>query len=84
MVKATHRLTVTQLHQEADLVDLTVRTDDGATITIHTTNHHPFWSGSRQGWINAADLAPGDRLRALDTRTPSPSKPYVPTPADVP
>ncbi len=61
-----HEVTGLHNNQDTDLVDLTIRTDDGTTITIHTTSHHPLWSNSRHDWINAADLASGDVLRALD------------------
>ncbi|MBT2457334.1 ricin-type beta-trefoil lectin domain protein [Streptomyces sp. ISL-86] len=46
-------------------VDVSVETDDGVE-TIHTTDHHPFWSESDGAWVNAADLKPGMTLRASD------------------
>ncbi len=56
---------VVALHhnQDRDLTDLTITTDDGKQTTLHTTNRHPFWSLSAQGWMLAGDLRVGDRLR---------------------
>jgi hypothetical protein len=73
---------VTQLHtnQDTDLVDLTIRTSDGTTATIHTTSRHPFWSDNQRDWIDAADLTVGDQLRALsgdDTVTVDAVRPYT-------
>jgi hypothetical protein len=30
--------------------------------TLHTTQHHPIWSDTRHGWVDAADLQPGEHL----------------------
>ncbi|WP_443189941.1 polymorphic toxin-type HINT domain-containing protein [Micromonospora sp. CB01531] len=55
---------VTDLHknQDRELTDLTVRTEDGEFTTLHTTQHHPFWSESRRDWVDAAELQPTERL----------------------
>ncbi|MFF0152078.1 polymorphic toxin-type HINT domain-containing protein [Micromonospora sp. NPDC005203] len=44
------------VNQDEDLTDLSVRTEDGKFTTLKTTQHHPFWSESRQKWVDAADL----------------------------
>ncbi|MFE3787085.1 polymorphic toxin-type HINT domain-containing protein [Streptomyces goshikiensis] len=50
--------------------DVNVATDDGVE-TIHTTDHHAFWSESAGAWIDAADLKPGMTLRTdKGTSTP--------------
>jgi RHS repeat-associated protein len=57
--------TVQALHvnQDHDLTDLTIRTKDGKLVTLKTTQHHPFWSNTRNGWADAADLRPAERLK---------------------
>jgi RHS repeat-associated protein len=32
------------------------------SVTLHTTNHHPFWDATTGAWVNAADLEPGHEL----------------------
>ncbi|WP_130511795.1 polymorphic toxin-type HINT domain-containing protein [Krasilnikovia cinnamomea] len=65
---------VTELHINTDteLVDLTVKTTDGNTATLHTTQHHPFWSSQRHQWIDAGDLQPGEALLAAESRASAP------------
>ncbi|WKV71078.1 polymorphic toxin-type HINT domain-containing protein [Streptomyces sp. PCS3-D2] len=46
-------------------VDLSVQTAHGVK-TITTTGHHPFWSETDRVWKDAADLKPGETLRADD------------------
>jgi hypothetical protein len=55
---------VTKLHDDQDtqLTDVTVRTPDGHTQVIHTTQEHPFWDASTGSWVDAAHLKPGDQL----------------------
>ncbi|MCW3816204.1 polymorphic toxin-type HINT domain-containing protein [Micromonospora sp. DR5-3] len=57
--------TVEALHinQDEDLTDLSVRTKDGKFVTLKTTQHHPFWSDSRNEWINAGDLQATEWLK---------------------
>ncbi|GAB3846605.1 hypothetical protein GCM10029963_26650 [Micromonospora andamanensis] len=50
------------VNPDSDLTDLTIRTADGRSIVLETTHHHPFWSESRQGWVDAAYLWPGEQL----------------------
>ncbi len=60
--------TVTALHNndDTDLTDLTVKTGDGRTALLHTTQYHPFWDSGRNAWVDAAGLARGERLRTAD------------------
>ncbi|ORT54577.1 Hint domain-containing protein, partial [Streptomyces sp. CB03238] len=54
-----------------NLVAVTIDTDGragNATGTVTATGGHPFWVDSRQRWVNAEDLAAGDRLRAPSGR----------------
>jgi hypothetical protein len=57
-------VTDTHVNLDNDLTDLTVVTDSGVT-GIKTTQHHQFWSETRGKWVEAADLKPGEHLRAL-------------------
>ncbi|WP_433534554.1 polymorphic toxin-type HINT domain-containing protein [Micromonospora sp. CA-249363] len=61
---------VIDLHanQDTDLTDLTLKAGDGGLDTLHTTQHHPFWSDSREDWIDAAQLQRDERLRTADSR----------------
>ncbi|WP_432157750.1 RHS repeat-associated core domain-containing protein [Streptomyces sp. bgisy153] len=52
----------TLVHNDDDLVDLTVRTADGDSSTIHTTSRHPFWDDTLHTWMAAAELQPGHML----------------------
>jgi Pretoxin HINT domain len=47
---------------------LTVRAIDGTTDQIHTTDYHPFWSETKQGWAQAYTLSIGDQLQGLGGR----------------
>jgi Pretoxin HINT domain len=59
--------TVTRLftHVDDDLLDVLVLTDDGVE-TIHTTDHHRFWNGTRKAWVEARELRGGERLLTAD------------------
>jgi hypothetical protein len=46
-------------------LDVTVLTDEGVE-TIHTTDHHRFWSESRKQWIEAKFLVEAERLLTID------------------
>ncbi|MFG2912346.1 RHS repeat-associated core domain-containing protein [Kitasatospora sp. NPDC048298] len=41
--------------------------DDQAKIT--STHHHPYWSETRQQWVDAGELTPGEQLRQPDGTT---------------
>ncbi|MGW1062141.1 RHS repeat-associated core domain-containing protein [Micromonospora rubida] len=62
---ATSTQAVDTLHvnQDEALTDLAVRNEGGSFVTVKTTQHHPFWSESRDRWVNAADLQPTERLK---------------------
>lgn len=47
---------------QKDLVDVTVRTDDG-TATVTATEGHPFWIDDIEAWATAGQLEPGAWLR---------------------
>ncbi|MFJ6574142.1 polymorphic toxin-type HINT domain-containing protein [Streptomyces sp. NPDC091292] len=47
---------------DKDFTELTVDTGSG-DASITATDHHPFWSPSRNAWVDAADLKPGTTLR---------------------
>ena len=34
----------------------------GRSVTLHTTQHHPFWDDTAKLWVDAADLVPGHLL----------------------
>ncbi|MDY7085985.1 MAG: SpvB/TcaC N-terminal domain-containing protein [Actinomycetota bacterium] len=53
------KITDTHLNADTDMTDLTVT---GGSV-IRTTQHHKFWSETRQAWVDAVDLRPGERLR---------------------
>ncbi|WP_369182975.1 polymorphic toxin-type HINT domain-containing protein [Streptomyces sp. Y1] len=61
---------------DKDFTDLTLTDDanprgppaaDQAKIT--STYHHPYWSDTRQQWVDAGELTPGEHLRQPDGTT---------------
>ncbi|GAA3788283.1 hypothetical protein GCM10022403_023450 [Streptomyces coacervatus] len=54
------------INHDHDLLDLTIRTEDGGTATLHTTANHPFWNDTTHTWVAAGKLHHGD---ALNTAT---------------
>ncbi|MFB7381566.1 polymorphic toxin-type HINT domain-containing protein [Kitasatospora purpeofusca] len=58
-------VTATWSHDDADLVDVTVRSGDGEEV-VHTTAEHPFWDATVQRWIPAAGLPAGHTLTTED------------------
>ncbi|MEV7232199.1 polymorphic toxin-type HINT domain-containing protein, partial [Polymorphospora sp. NPDC051019] len=62
-------VTVEHLNLDNELTDLTVADATGETHLIETTPNHPFWSTTRQAWIGAGDLQPGETLHTLDGTT---------------
>jgi hypothetical protein len=58
---------VVRLHKnlDVDLIDVTVMTVDGDRVTIHTTQHHPFWDDTAGAWVEAAGLPPGHMLHTV-------------------
>jgi hypothetical protein len=59
-------VTARLVHHDDDLVDVTIRTNDGHTASVHTTSRHPFWDDTQHAWIPAGNLTPG---HALNTAT---------------
>ncbi|QDT39257.1 polymorphic toxin-type HINT domain-containing protein [Stratiformator vulcanicus] len=41
---------------------LKIRSDAGDVQNFETTDEHPFWSATREAWIDAGDLKPGEKL----------------------
>ncbi|MET9113215.1 polymorphic toxin-type HINT domain-containing protein [Streptomyces longwoodensis] len=60
---AVRTVTAELVHQDDDLLDLTVRDADGRTSTIRTTAGHLFWDDTAHAWTPAVQLAPGHVLR---------------------
>ncbi|WBO64310.1 polymorphic toxin-type HINT domain-containing protein [Streptomyces camelliae] len=54
------------INHDHDLLDVTIRTKDGHTATVHTTAKHPFWDDTIHQWVLAGKLHRGD---ALNTAT---------------
>ncbi|MGW4273292.1 polymorphic toxin-type HINT domain-containing protein [Streptomyces seoulensis] len=56
--------TVTALlvHNDDDLVTLTVRDAEGRTSLVHTTSRHPFWDDADRAWVAAGNLTAGHSL----------------------
>ncbi|HEX6682016.1 MAG TPA: polymorphic toxin-type HINT domain-containing protein [Candidatus Limnocylindrales bacterium] len=62
---------VTTLHAnvDRDLTDVTVTTGGESVHTLETTWNHPFWSVTRDSWVQASELLPGEELRNADGTT---------------
>nr|WP_232072752.1 polymorphic toxin-type HINT domain-containing protein [Phytohabitans flavus] len=41
----------------------------GGASVLHTTAEHPFWSLTRNSWVNASQLLPGEHARTSDGQT---------------
>ncbi|MCU7728949.1 polymorphic toxin-type HINT domain-containing protein [Actinoplanes sp. KI2] len=61
---AAHEVTALHVNTDTQLTDLTIKTPDGRTATLHTTAHHPIWSPQRHKWVDAAALGADERLAA--------------------
>ncbi|MFC4047488.1 polymorphic toxin-type HINT domain-containing protein, partial [Dactylosporangium siamense] len=61
----TRTVTRKHINLDTDLTDLTVADADGVQ-TLNTTAHHPFWSETRQSWVDAADLRANEQIESLD------------------
>jgi RHS repeat-associated protein len=48
---------------DKNFVDLTITGKDGAEHTVTATETHPFWSVTREAWVQAGDLREGELLR---------------------
>ncbi|MGQ4385535.1 RHS repeat-associated core domain-containing protein [Streptomyces sp. SAS_270] len=60
--KGSRTVTARLVHHDDDLVDVTIRIDDGHTATLHSTSRHPFWDDTTHSWEPAAGLRPGHVL----------------------
>ncbi|MCX3061561.1 ricin-type beta-trefoil lectin domain protein [Streptomyces beihaiensis] len=54
------------INHDHDLVDVTIRTEDGRKATLHTTANHPFWDDTTHTWVPAGKLHRGDALNTAD------------------
>jgi hypothetical protein len=80
----TRAVTAVWIHQDTDLMDVTVTNSTGAASTIHATQHHPFWDLTTHTWVDADNLQPGDQLRTDNgTTTTFTSAVIVPGAADM-
>ncbi|MEV0537170.1 polymorphic toxin-type HINT domain-containing protein [Kitasatospora sp. NPDC050463] len=62
--QGSERVLATWVHEDDDLVDLSVRVGADGEATIHTTSNHPFWDETAQQWLATRDLQIGHHLRA--------------------
>ena len=53
-------------HLNPRCLELEVADARGVIDRIRTTDFHPFWSDTKQGWVQAYTLSIGDQLRGLD------------------
>ncbi|MFF2008105.1 RHS repeat-associated core domain-containing protein [Streptomyces sp. NPDC058195] len=53
---------------DKDFTQLTVKTDDGEK-KVTATDTHPFWSVDQSQWVDAGDIAPGDKFRTASNET---------------
>ena len=60
---------------------LTFRDAAGREQTFETTDEHPFWSVTAQGFVNAGELKTGDRVVSAPSHTPSGKTPLEVDPA---
>ncbi|WP_347405073.1 polymorphic toxin-type HINT domain-containing protein [Micromonospora sp. WMMD1082] len=63
------QVTATHINHDTELADITVDLPDGTTAVINTTQHHLFWSETRDTWIDGGDLTVGEDLLSLHGTT---------------
>ena len=63
---AAKRVLAVMQRPNPGIVRVRVQGDDGRRESIATTYEHPFWVATRERFVPAGELAPGDRLDALD------------------
>ncbi|MFI6850359.1 Hint domain-containing protein [Kitasatospora sp. NPDC050467] len=44
------QVAATWVHNDSNLVDISIRAESGEQVTIHTTMNHPFWDDTTQEW----------------------------------
>ncbi|MFB7333853.1 polymorphic toxin-type HINT domain-containing protein [Streptomyces adustus] len=54
------------INHDKDLLDVTVRDENGHQTTLHTTANHPFWDDTSHSWKPAGELRRGDALNTAD------------------
>ncbi len=59
-------MTATMVHEDDDLLDLTIHDGEGKSALLRTTDRHRIWNLRRRGWTYAQDLRVGDRLQQAD------------------
>ncbi len=67
-LEGTRTVTATMVHDDHNLINVTIRDPHGHTSTLHTTTGHLFWDDTLHTWIPANHLTPG---HALETPTDS-------------
>ena len=55
-------VTATWIDSDDDLLDVVVIGSDGKSSVIHSTEAHPFWSTTRDEWVDAMELRAGEWL----------------------
>ncbi|MEV6795922.1 polymorphic toxin-type HINT domain-containing protein [Streptomyces sp. NPDC051320] len=60
--KGPRPVTARWINHDDDLVDLTIRKQDGSKAVLHTTSKHPFWDDTTHTWVPAGHLARGHAL----------------------
>ncbi len=79
LVRATNPVTgvssirpviATMVHQDADLMDVTVTAASGHSGVLHTNAHHRFWDASQHTWLRVDQLHIGDRLTTAEGPRP--------------
>ncbi|WP_327404471.1 polymorphic toxin-type HINT domain-containing protein [Streptomyces sp. NBC_01288] len=60
--KGARTVTARIVHRDNDLVDVTIRSADGRSATLHATSNHPFWDDTTHTWVLAGSLRPGHTL----------------------
>jgi Pretoxin HINT domain len=58
--QVTHAI---RTEHDTQYVDLTIRDGNGKEQTLTATANHPFWSVTRQDWVDAGKLKPGELLQ---------------------
>ncbi|WP_141758048.1 polymorphic toxin-type HINT domain-containing protein [Streptomyces sp. LUP47B] len=66
--RGSRTVTARIVHNDNDLVEVTVRGTDGQSATLHATANHPFWDETDQSWIPAGNLEPGHVLNTATNR----------------
>ncbi|MFC9932478.1 DddA-like double-stranded DNA deaminase toxin [Streptomyces sp. NPDC127190] len=60
------KVTARLVHQDGDLVDLSIRLKSGKAVKIHTTRNHPFWDKTAHVWVAAGKLRRRHELNTIN------------------